>query len=95
MMLDDVFVDSYPKLDLHGETRDSARVLVKEFLQDNLIMKNYKLCIVHGIGTGALKDEVTSVLKKSVLVESFHLNHFNSGCMVVYLKKCNKYNKNK
>ena len=88
-MLDDVFVDSYPKLDLHGETRDSTRVLVKEFLHDNLIMKNYKLCIVHGIGTGALKDEVIKVLKQSKIVEDFHLNHFNSGCMVVYLRKNN------
>ena len=91
-MLDDVFIDSYPKLDLHGEIRDSARVLIKEFLQDNMIMKNYKLCIVHGIGSGILKNEVIKVLKQSKLVDSFHLNHFNSGCTIVYLKKNTKFN---
>ena len=28
-VFDDIFIDSLPKLDLHGEIRDSARVLVK------------------------------------------------------------------
>lgn len=85
--LDDVFIESYPKLDLHGETRDSARVLVNEFLRDNHFLKNYKLLIIHGIGAGVIKDEVNKVLKQSKLVLSFHLNHYNNGCTIVYLKK--------
>ena len=86
-ILDDVFIDSYPKLDLHGEIRDSARVLIKEFLQDNYLLKNYKLVIVHGVGQGILKDETIKVLSKSKLVDSFHQNHFNQGCTIVYLKR--------
>ena len=85
--LDDIFMDSYPKLDLHGETRDSARVLIKEFLEDNYILKSYKLVIVHGVGQGILKDETIKVLNDSKIVESFHQNHFNQGCTIVYLKK--------
>lgn len=85
--LDDIFMDSYPKLDLHGEIRDSARVLIKEFLEDNYTLKNYKLVIVHGVGQGILKDETIKVLNASKIVESFHQNHFNQGCTIVYLKK--------
>ena len=33
--LDDIFINSLPTLDLHGEIRDSARVLVNEFINDN------------------------------------------------------------
>ena len=36
-VFDDIFIDNLPKLDLHGEIRDSARVLVKEFIQDNSV----------------------------------------------------------
>ena len=86
-VFDDIFVDSLPKLDLHGEIRDSARVLVKEFIEDNYKLRNYKLNIVHGVGEGIIKDEVHRVLKQNKLVEDFHLNHFNQGCTIVYLKK--------
>lgn len=85
--LDDIFIDSLPTLDLHGEIRDSARVLVKEFIQDNYILKNKRIVIIHGIGKGILKDEVHSILKKSKYVEDFHLNCFNAGCTIVYLKR--------
>ena len=40
LYLDDVFINSLPSLDLHGEIRDSARVLVKEFIYDNYLLKN-------------------------------------------------------
>ena len=83
---DDIFVDSLPTLDLHGETRDSTRVLVKEFINDNYVLKNYKVAIIHGIGLGIVKDEVYKVLKNNKLVEDFHLNRYNLGCTIVYIK---------
>lgn len=85
--LDDIFINSLPTLDLHGEIRDSARVLVKEFIEDNHILKNKKILIIHGVGKGILKDEVYSVLKKNKYVYDFHQNRFNVGCTIVYLKK--------
>lgn len=84
--LDDVFIDNVPSLDLHGEFRFSARVLVKEFIYDNYVLKNKRILIIHGVGTGAIKEEVYSVLKNDKRVESYHLNHYNQGCTVVYLK---------
>ncbi len=84
--LDDVFIDNVPSLDLHGEFRFSARVLVKEFIYDNYVLKNKRILIIHGVGTGAIKEEVYNVLKNDKRVESYHLNHYNQGCTVVYLK---------
>ena len=84
--LDDVLIDNVPSLDLHGEFRFSARVLVKEFIYDNYVLKNKRILIIHGVGTGAIKEEVYNVLKNDKRVESYHLNHYNQGCTVVYLK---------
>lgn len=85
--LDDIFIDSLPTLDLHGEIRDSARVLIKEFIQDNITLKNEKIVIVHGIGTGVLKEETHKILNHDKRIKEFHLNHYNPGCTIAYLKK--------
>ena len=74
-----------PSIDLHGETRDSARVLVMEFINDNIKLKNEKVLIIHGIGSGALKNEVHKNLKINKRVKSYKLDNFNSGCTVVEL----------
>ena len=85
--MDDVFINNLPSLDLHGEIRSSARVLIKEFVEDNYLLKNEKVIIIHGVGTGALKDETYKVLKSNKYVEDFHINHYNPGCTLVYIKK--------
>ncbi len=85
--LDDVFSSSLPALDLHGEIRDSARVLINEFINDNYILRNDKIVIIHGVGTGALKEETTEILKRNKYVLEYHVNHFNVGCTLVYLRK--------
>ena len=84
-MMSLLYRSSMPELDLHGETRDSARVLVKEFINDNYKMKSYEIAIVHGIGTGILKKEVHKVLKNNKLVVEFGLDMFNPGCTLVRL----------
>ena len=63
--LDDVFINNLPTLDLHGETRDSSRVLVKEFIEDNYILRNKKVLIIHGVGKGIVKDETYKVVRVS------------------------------
>ncbi|MBQ9014051.1 MAG: Smr/MutS family protein [Bacilli bacterium] len=86
MIFDDIFINNLPTLDLHGEIKDSARVLIKEFIYDNYVMKNKKVVIIHGIGKGKIKEEVINNLKNNKMVLSFHLNRYNSGCTVVYIK---------
>ena len=80
-----MFYNNIPSIDLHGETRDSARVLVMEFINDNIKLKNEKVLINHGIGSGALKNEVHKNLKINKKVKSYKLDNFNSGCTVVEL----------
>ena len=84
-MMNLLYRKNMPELDLHGETRDTARVLTLEFLNDNYKMKIKEIAIVHGIGTGILKKEVHKVLKESMYVQEFGLDNFNSGCTLVRL----------
>lgn len=84
MELDEIiFVDNLPTIDLHGFDRDSARVKVLEFILDNKIMKNEIVCIIHGIGSGAIKEEVHNTLKKSKDVLDYKLFYNNTGCTIV------------
>lgn len=77
--------ESLPRLDLHGENKDSARILVEEFLEYNYMLGQLELVIIHGIGEGILKKEVHKVLKKSKKVVEFGLDMFNPGCTLVRL----------
>ena len=84
------FYNNLDSLDLHGETRDSARVLVNEFINDEYIQKKYSFVIVHGIGSGIVKRSVHETLKKNKLVNDFKLDNFNIGCTIVHLKEGEK-----
>lgn len=81
-----IFVDSLPSIDLHGLDRDYARVKVNEFIKDNITMKNDVICIVHGRGTGILKEEVHKTLKINKNVLEYKLFYNNIGCTIVKLK---------
>lgn len=81
-----IFVNSLPSVDLHGFDRDSARVKVNEFIHDNIVLKNEIVCIVHGIGSGILKEEVHITLKKNKSVIDYKLFYNNNGCTIVKLK---------
>jgi len=77
----------YPTLDLHGEYGFSAEVLTKEFINDNISLKNKKVCIVHGIGEGILKKVVHKVLKEDSRIKSFKVDFMNPGCTIVEIKE--------
>ena len=77
----------YPSIDLHGEYAFSAEVLTKEFINDNIKLKRKKLCIIHGIGKGIIKDTVHKVLKNDKRIKSFKLDFMNPGCTIVELKE--------
>lgn len=88
-----------PQLDLHGETKDIARVLTEEFINDNYELGHEELAIIHGVGKGILKKEVHNVLEENKLVKEFALDRFNSGQTLLIIdkkqKKCyNMQNKN-
>ena len=76
-----------PTLDLHGVDRDYARILINEFIEDSYKLKEERVIIVHGIGTGILKQETAKTLKINKKVESYSLNNFNIGETIVNIKK--------
>lgn len=75
------------ELDLHGETREIARILIEEFIRDSIKMGEEKVKIIHGIGTGVLKKEVQKVLKNNKNIEKSYIDFFNIGQTIVVLKK--------
>lgn len=81
-----IFVDNLPKLDLHGFDRETARVMVLDFIKDNIKMKNEIINIIHGHGSGILKDTVHDTLRKNRNVIEFKTFYNNDGCTIVKIK---------
>ncbi|MBQ9019115.1 MAG: Smr/MutS family protein [Bacilli bacterium] len=79
--------DNLPSLDLHGIDRDYAKILINEFIKDNYKIKNNRVIIIHGIGTGIIKKTTQETLKKNTLVENFKIDNFNPGITVVNIVK--------
>ena len=88
--MNDIFLERYPKVDLHGMDRDSARMVTNDFIQENIILGNDTIVIIHGIGTGIVKKEVHEALEKNKNVLSFKQDNFNAGCTIVKLILNNK-----
>ena len=72
-----------PTLDLHGYDRDYARIMINDFINDNHKMKNKKIIIVHGNGTGIIKKTCQDTLKKNKYVQDYKIDNFNSGMTLV------------
>lgn len=79
-------INNIPSLDLHGEYKESAIILTKEFINDNIILKNEYICLIHGIGTDIIRSSLHSYLKTDKRVLSFKRDFFNPGCTIVKLK---------
>ena len=82
-----IFTDSFPKLDLHGFDRNSARVLINDFIDDNIKMGNEIIIIVHGIGSGIIRDMTIKTLNKNKNVIEFKSDYKNRGCVIVKIDK--------
>ncbi len=78
-------LNRYPSLDVHGETRDTIYTVLKEFVSDNIKLKNSTIIIVHGKGTGILKQEIHYYLKNMREVKCYHLHYWNQGVTVIEL----------
>ncbi len=82
-MYNDIFLNILPSLDLHGDTSDMIEVLIREFLNDNYKLKNFKVVIVHGKGEGILKRKTHEILSRDKRVVKYYLDGFNTGCTIV------------
>lgn len=79
-------INNYPSLDLHGEYLENAIILTKEFINDNLLLDNEYICIIHGIGKDILRKGIHDYLKYNKNVDSFKRDYFNRGLTIVKLK---------
>ena len=68
-----------PELNILGLTVDEAIPIVDKYLDDCFIAKLSPVRIVHGKGTGALRNGVHKFLKSNKLVDSFRLGTFGEG----------------
>ena len=81
-----MILSTTPKLDLHGEVVAMVEVLVNEFINNNVLLKNEYIIIIHCKSTNILTKEVHRVLKDNKYVEDFTLNNWNVGETLVTLR---------
>ncbi|MCI5701406.1 MAG: Smr/MutS family protein [Erysipelotrichaceae bacterium] len=78
-------LDNLPTLDLHGEYKESAIILTDEFINDNIVLKNSKIVVVHGLGSDILRKSLHEHLKHDKRVKEFKRDFFNPGATVIVL----------
>ncbi len=81
-------LDVNMELDLHAMTVDEAIPLLYDYLNDACMAGLKEVRIVHGKGTGTLRQAVIRELKKHPLVKSFRIGgrfEGSTGATVVHL----------
>lgn len=71
---------------MHGMDQEYGLIALREFIQDNLKMKNREIIIIHGIGKGILRKMVLDELRRNKYVEDYYLDFFNPGSTKAKLK---------
>jgi len=77
------------EIDVRGHTVDEANLRIDKFLDDAAIANLSEVTIIHGKGTGALRNGIHRFLKTNKHVDSFRIGDFgegDSGVTIVKLK---------
>ncbi len=77
------------QLDLHGNNRYEAPVLIQGFLKENYYKKSYFVCIIPGFGNNIMQQIVRYELSINKYVKSYELappQYGGAGAIIVYLK---------
>lgn len=78
-----------PEIDLRGKRVDEALDAVDKFLDDTILAGWNEVRLIHGKGTGALKQSIQNFLKKHPQVQRFHdaaMGEGDYGVTVVEIK---------
>jgi DNA mismatch repair protein MutS2 len=67
------------EIHLRGLTVDEALLEAEKYLDDAYLAGLSQVNIIHGKGTGALRNAITDLLKKHRLVSSFRLGNYHEG----------------
>lgn len=68
-----------PELNIIGKTVDEALSIVDKYLDDAYLSHLPQVTIIHGRGTGALKNAVHAHLKKTKYIKSYRVGGFGEG----------------
>ncbi|MBE6140281.1 MAG: hypothetical protein E7172_01960 [Firmicutes bacterium] len=80
-----IITSKTPRLNLHDEIVDIAKVLVEEFISDNYKLKNSVIIIIHGKSTNIMTKAVHQILMQNSKVKSYKLNNWNLGETIIEL----------
>lgn len=67
------------ELDLRGERYEEALIRVEKYIDDALLSNYHQVSIIHGKGTGALRQGVQEYLKKHSRVKSYRFGEAGEG----------------
>jgi DNA mismatch repair protein MutS2 len=80
------------KIDLRGKYGAEAIPLVDKFIDDAYIKGLEQVEIIHGKGSGALRQKISEFLKNNGYVQSFRLGEWNEGGSGVTIVQINQKN---
>lgn len=66
-------------INLIGKTVDEAIPLLDKYLDDAYLAKLHQITIIHGVGTGALRNAVQAHCKKTSYISSYRLGEYGEG----------------
>lgn len=67
------------EINLIGKTVDEALPLLDKYLDDAYLAKLHQVTVIHGMGTGALRNAVQNHCKRCKYVESYRMGEYGEG----------------
>lgn len=83
----DPFLYGLPYIDVHGCDKEYTIMLLNNLINECLLLKEYKLYIIHGKGTYTLKKAVHEYLKTRKEVNNYYIYNLNDGLTFIELKE--------
>jgi len=81
--------DFHAKIDLHGARRHIAILRLREFLENCIKYRKEHVLIIHGKGSGALREEVLHLLENNpqiISIKQAKQKDGGEGAIEVYLR---------
>lgn len=66
-------------INLIGKTVDEAIAVLDKYLDDAYLARLHQVTIIHGVGTGALKNAVQAHCKKTNYIQSYRMGEYGEG----------------
>ncbi len=81
-------MEFYPELDIRGKRADEALQMVRDFIDEAIVLNSNQVKILHGKGNGILRQLVREYLNSADMIKQFrdeHVEYGGSGITVVDL----------